>query len=554
MIKDVHVTGQDNRVRKYLAPKAILYTQGQVFHIDALLKRQEFQISTSEPHCTVLKNEGGPNAAFLLDFGMEFAGGIRLAVETCTGEATPVLRLRFGESVGEAMSDVGQNGSSNDHSPRDFEVKTTSFSDLEFGQTGFRFVRIDLLSPKTSVRLKAVTGVFTYRNIEYKGSFRCSDPLLNTIYDVAAYTCHLNMQHMLWDGIKRDRLVWIGDIHPEMLTIRTVFGEDRCIEEGLDYAIKKAPLPDYPNGMVTYAMWWLLICRDWYFTTGRDTFIQEHAAYIRALLLQLCELVDENGADRLAQYPTGYFLDWPTFEKEDAKAGVRALFSLALRAGAELCEHIDGHELAGQCRKYAALLTTKAFPALAKASVAMMALAGHMDSANAAERLLKDGTAGFSTFMSYYILTALARSGHTAEALDLLKNYYGGMLAAGATTFWEDFSLDWYRDGSRIDTLIPPGGYDIHRDNGAFCYTGYRHSLCHGWSSAPTAFLAEQVLGITFAEPGGRRVRIQPCLGALEYAEGTFPTPFGIIAVHHSRQTDGSIRSDIKLPDGILSI
>lgn len=96
-----------------------------------------------------------------------------------------------------------------------------------------------------------------------------------------------------------------------------------------------------------------------------------------ALLLQLCELVDENGADRLAQYPTGYFLDWPTFEKEDAKAGVRALFSLALRAGAELCEHIDCHELAGQCRKYAALLTTKAFPALAKASVAMMALAGH---------------------------------------------------------------------------------------------------------------------------------------------------------------------------------
>jgi hypothetical protein len=31
------------------------------------------------------------------------------------------------------------------------------------------------------------------------------------------------MQEYLWDGIKRDRLVWIGDMYPEVSTIHAVF-------------------------------------------------------------------------------------------------------------------------------------------------------------------------------------------------------------------------------------------------------------------------------------------------------------------------------------------
>ena len=35
----------------------------------------------------------------------------------------------------------------------------------------------------------------------------------------------------------------------------------------------------------------------------------------------------------------------------------------------------------------------------------------------------------------------------------------------------------------------------MHGDNGAHCYSGFRHSLCHGWSAGPVPFLAEAVLG-----------------------------------------------------------
>lgn len=37
-------------------------------------------------------------------------------------------------------------------------------------------------------------------------------------------------------------------------------------------------------------------------------------------------------------------------------------------------------------------------------------------------------------------------------------------------------------------------------------------------------------------------------------AEGTYPTPEGIIYVKHEKQTDGTVKSDIHAPDGIKII
>ncbi|MFQ8806497.1 MAG: hypothetical protein ACLR8Y_17180 [Alistipes indistinctus] len=64
------------------------------------------------------------------------------------------------------------------------------------------------------VPVQEIRAKFTYRDIPYLGSFRSSDPRLDSIWMTGAYTVHLNMQDYLWDGIKRDRLVWMGDAHP----------------------------------------------------------------------------------------------------------------------------------------------------------------------------------------------------------------------------------------------------------------------------------------------------------------------------------------------------
>ena len=124
------------------------------------------------------------------------------------------------------------------------------------------------------------------------------------------------------------------------------------------------------------------------------------------------------------------------------------------------------------------------------------------------------------------------------------------MLDMGATSFWEDFNLNWMENAGRIDEFVPKGKKDIHRDYGDYCYKGFRHSLCHGWASGPTSWLTEYVLGVQIVEPGAKVVRIVPHLGDLEWAEGTFPTPNGIIKIHHKKQKDGTIYSHIEAPAG----
>ena len=66
------------------------------------------------------------------------------------------------------------------------------------------------------------------------------------------------------------------------------------------------------------------------------------------------------------------------------------------------------------------------------------------------------------------------------------------MLEKGATTFWEDFDMEWVENTSSIDEFPQEGKKDIHGDFGAHCYEGFRHSLCHGWSAGVIQFIKEE--------------------------------------------------------------
>jgi hypothetical protein len=59
------------------------------------------------------------------------------------------------------------------------------------------------------------------------------------------------------------------------------------------------------------------------------------------------------------------------------------------------------------------------------------------------------------------------------------------------------------------------------------------------------------VLGIQPLEPGFKRVRIAPQLGKLQWVEGSYPTPLGLIRVRHERRPDGTIQSNIDVPRGM---
>lgn len=558
---------QDHRVREYIAPTRIVWQQDstQITGAEHLLKPGNGQADLTNRYMSVWKGAPGKHPALLVDFGRELQGGIRL-VTGMPASHTPVrLRVRLGESVSEAMCDIdGTNGATNDHALRDMTIAVPWLGVTEVGNSGFRFARIDLLDDTLDLHLKEVSAVSVYRDIPYKGSFACSDPRLNAIWQTGAYTVHLNMQEYIWDGIKRDRLVWIGDLHPEVMTVSAVFGYNEVIPKSLDLARDITPLPHWMSGMSPYSIWWLLIQRDWYTYQGDLNYLKLQQDYITGLLQLLMEHIDANGHEQLTD---DRFLDWPSSENKEAlDAGLQALMLLAMEAGEQLCTILGNEPLALQCQKKATLLkqgapdVTRPFLQLKKAptapgmkqAAALMSLAGLMDAREAAERYIAvDGAHGYSTFYGYYMLQAMAKAGNYQGALDQIRSFWGGMLDLGATTFWEDFNLDWMDNAGRIDEPTPAGKHDVHRDYGAYCYKGFRHSLCHGWASGPTSWLTRHVLGVEVVSPGATTIRIIPHLGDLDWAEGTFPTPQGIVKIRHTKQPDGSVHSDIQAPAGV---
>lgn len=529
-------------------PVSVVSKYGKIENEESLLNKKILQITTNETDfVTITNNNSRRNSYILLDFGREIHGRVRILTYTSNAAYPPEMRLTCGESVSEALSNIGHQGATNDHSVRDTIFCFPDFSDMSLNESGFRFVKLELLSKNTSINIKAIIAESKMRDIEYLGSFESSSEELNRIYNTAAYTCHMCMQQFIWDGIKRDRLVWVGDMHPEMLAVKTVFGNNKIIDESLNFMRETTPLPNWMNGMPTYSLWWLIILWDWYFYTGNENFINENKDYALKLIKTVTELINDDGSDNLPSY----FLDWPCNGKKAGISGSRALLAWCLEKSAELCIYFNDTQLSEICMsKKKILISTPAKNYGAKQVEAFFSISGWKNEKESGEFVLNNGSKGFSTFMSYYLLKSASKY-DMSKTLEALEEYYGTMLKMGATSFWEDFDIEWAENAFGIDKLPVDGKKDIHGDFGAFCYKGLRHSLCHGWSSGPVAFLAEDVLGIKPMAAGCKKIRISPDLGNLEFAKGTYPTPYGVIKVSVLKNNIGNYDITYEAPKEI---
>ena len=225
----------DPRTRRYLAPKRVVLTEGNVNNPESLLQERSNQITLVPGECCTLRNvPGQPHAKVVLDYGCEFPGSIRLMIwgagsKGCGDDARCNILVRTGESVMEAITPIKVKNTTNDHAIRDRIMNVGFYSANETNESGQRFVCVELVDDDAIVTFKAIQGVFHYLDLDYKGSFECSDEKLTRIWNTAAYTAHVNMQEYLWDGIKRDRLVWIGDMHTEVNTILATFGYNEIV-------------------------------------------------------------------------------------------------------------------------------------------------------------------------------------------------------------------------------------------------------------------------------------------------------------------------------------
>ena len=487
--------------------------------------------------------------SILLDFGREVAG--RLFVESAA-PADATLSIAYGESEIEALA-TGLTGGQQGGNYLGTNLLHVPANGVARGpKSGFRYVRIRFLHGAQVTAFKSIRVEGIYYPVTYAGSFESSDPLLNRIWEVGAYTAHLCMQDGIWDAVKRDRGRWAGDLDIEGRVISTVFGDHFLTEETLRALVP--PQGTHVNGIPSYSALWITTLENLYQHSGDKVFLLSQRKALLGLLATMDSGLTADGMFDNAKHQW-LFVDWAPglyAYTPQSRIGTQFQYIRGYRAAAILLRAMDDAEDAARYDAQADRVLN-AIQTLRDGNGAtygytwqLNAMASLVDRPKAPRLLwsevlshIKQDTPGdqvISPYFNAYVLDAMAITGHRREALNWIRTYWGGMLAEGATSFWESYDLRWPKTNPHL-SLQADGT------------SGYFVSLAHGWSSGPTAWLAENVLGITPSSPGYDTVDIHPNLLDLDYAGGTVPTPHGIITIHIDKQKG----IELDLPPGIVS-
>jgi alpha-L-rhamnosidase len=505
-------------------------------------------------HLPVARLTDAEAPSVTLDFGRELTG--RLEIDSDSDEPMTVT-VQVGESESEALKVpyLGVNQTTipphgTGHSPK----------------TAFRYARVRFLGGATDLRVKSIHADHIYYPVKYEGSFESSDALLNRIWETGAYTAHLCMQDGVWDASKRDRGRWMGDTDVSGPVIEDVFADKTLLEDTLDRLLgadPKLPVDQHVNGIPGYSSFWFTGVADFYRHTGDKTFLErEHRR-----MLELLQVVDGEFDDRniyANKSKVWLYVDWSPELNGDTPETRRATtleFVRAYREAGFLLDAIGDGANAAKYRARAETVKAAAGKYLTDASgtfgprwqtnaAAVIGGAAGPERYDAIWRdvLSKVGQMDgpglghgpiISPYYGDYVLRAMAEMNHREAALGWMRQFWGGMLNEGATSFWEAYDVDWYHE-------------DFHSSLQADNRSGYFVSLAHGWSSGPTAWLMEEVLGIQSTGAGFSTVNLRPDLVDLEWARGAMPTPHGLIKVDAHKRL-GTAEIVVDLPQGVVA-
>lgn len=125
-------------------------------------------------------------------------------------------------------------------------------------------------------------------------------------------------------------------------------------------------------------------------------------------------------------------------------------------------------------------------------------------------------------YFKFFELWAQCKLGRTAEALRQVRDYWGGMIALGATTIWEAFD----------PTENFPQHYGMYGNK-------YGKSLCHAWGAGPIYLLGSYVMGLKPTAPGYKTFTVAPNTAGVSDFEGSLPLPDGHVDIAFN---DGHIK------------
>ncbi|MCD8297414.1 MAG: alpha-rhamnosidase, partial [Prevotella sp.] len=394
---------------------------------------------------------------------------------------------------------------------------------------------------------------YEYMPEQQKGSFRCNDEEINSIWDIAAYTMQLTAREFFIDGIKRDRWVWSGDASQSYLMNYYLFNDNDMVKRTTWLLGGKLPITSHINTIMDYTFFWLNSIYDYYIYSGDRLFLQQIYPMMQSYIDFVLNRTDKDG---MVEGMAGdwVFIDWADkpMDKHGQLAFEQLLFTRALQSVAAVAEIVGNSE---DCEYYTQLaenLLSKLLPyfwndgkrALIHSRInrkqldnvfrypnIFAVLFGFLSSEQQDmvkdSVILNDDVLKITTpYMRFYELESMCILGEHCRVLHEIKDYWGGMLKEGATSFWEKYNPD---------------------ETGAAKYAMYGRpygkSLCHAWGASPVYLLGKYFLGVKPTKPGYEEYVVSPALGGLDWFEGSVPTPFGSVYVKMNKDSV-TVKSD----------
>lgn len=394
-----------------------------------------------------------------------------------------------------------------------------------------------------------------------------------------------NALPLIVDGAKRDRAVWSGDLAVEGPTLFYSTNTSEYIRGSLELLGSWAGSNGYVSGdmppqtpvdtdppggtkngySASYSMYFVRDLAEYYQYTADTTFVRQEWPLVAKELAWSASQVDANG---LFATDAGTGADWDYYDgvKTGEVTAYNALYYRTLLDGAQLSAAAGHPELAGRYTAQAAALKARINETLFNTATGLydvsdtvkdvvaqdanvLAIAFGLAPAGEVSNILAKvksglwtthGTLPFSgsyqktisPFVSGFELNARLGAGDTNDALELLSNEWGPMLAPGdlyTGTFWENESTSGTQASDQT-------------------------SMAHGWSTMPTSALSKYVLGIQPVDAGYLTWLVQPHVGNLSWTQGQAPTPHGALAVKWSNSAASQFAMHVQAPRGTSGI
>ncbi|BEJ52718.1 alpha-L-rhamnosidase-related protein [Lentilactobacillus buchneri] len=401
----------------------------------------------------------------------------------------------------------------------------------------FRFVFIPN-AKKDNINLIAIHEYIPKQNIS---DFQTDNPLINKIWNVSTETLNLCSDLFFIDGIKRDRWIWAGDAYQANFINQYSFFNEEVDRRTLLALRGQDNIKQHINTIVDYSMLWVIGVLNHYEMTGDREFLKIVYPKMESMVRYFINQTNKQGFI-YGRENDWIFVDWSEIDKDGTVAAEQALlievYKTMVTCGSVLNRPIEYYQtLHDQLlenflqhfwneKKGAFIDSYESGKNHVTRHANIFAILFDLVDDDKKESILKnvllnDKITRITTpYFKFFEQDALCKMNRQDIVYTTILDYWGGMLANDAVTFWEEY--DPTKSGKDM--------YSMYGDP-------YGKSLCHAWGASPIYLLGRYFVGLYPTRPGYREFHVEPELDQFNKFHAILPIKNGKVIVDKNGDT-----------------